>query len=125
MRATERRVGRDSADARDLHLELLAQLVLELHLGADADAAGSGRVVHDSRSVEAGAQAPDAALEHALLVLGGVVLEVLGESPKPRGRDRLDDLGAPRALELGELGLELRFLRAVSRSDFSVAIAGG
>jgi hypothetical protein len=40
-----------------------------------------------------------------------VVLEVLGEVAVPaRDRDRLDDLLAPRPLQLGELGLELGVL---------------
>ena len=42
-----------------------------------------------------------------MLVLGGVVLEVLGEIAEAAcGLDRLDDLGALRPLELGQLGLE-------------------
>ena len=65
-------------------------------------------------------------LEQALLVLRRVVLEVLGEVAEAAGgRDRLDDLLAPRALELGQLGLELRLLGRVSWSDFSSATAGG
>ncbi len=53
----------------------------------------------------------DSPLEEALLVLGGVVLEVLREVAEPTRRlDRLDDLCALRALELGQLGLELSLL---------------
>ena len=55
--------------------------------------------------VEPVAERADARLEQALLVLGGVVLEVLGEVAELAGLlDRGDDLGAPRALELLELG---------------------
>ena len=51
----------------------------------------------------------DPALEHALLVLRRVVLEVLGEVAElARALDRLDDLEALRPLELRELGLEGR-----------------
>ncbi len=53
----------------------------------------------------------DARLEHALLVLGGVVLEVLREVAERAGDlDRLDRGRAPRALELGQLRLELGVL---------------
>src|SRR3990170_6650780 len=81
QRAAERGVGRDAADARDLDLQLVAGLVLDLDERADLDpAARGGRVlVDDDRVVEAAAQDRDPALEQALLVLGGGVLEVLGE----------------------------------------------
>jgi hypothetical protein len=40
-----------------------------------------------------------------------VVLEVLGEVAEAAcGRDRLHNLGSPRPLQLGQLGLELRLL---------------
>jgi len=61
--------------------------------------------------VEPVAQHPDPPLQQALLVLRRVVLEVLGQVAEPaRGPDRLDDLGAAGAFELGELGLELLLL---------------
>src|SRR5262249_38814707 len=54
--------------------------------------------------VEPRPQRADARLEQALLVLRRVVLEVLGEVAElARLLDRGDDLGAARALELGEL----------------------
>ncbi len=49
----------------------------------------------------------DPRLEEALLVLGRVVLEVLGQVAEPAGRrDRLDRSRPARPLELRELGLE-------------------
>src|SRR4029453_10387142 len=54
----------------------------------------------------------DPALEEPLLVLGGVVLEILGQvAEAPGGLDRLDGLGPLRALELGQLRLEGLLLR--------------
>src|SRR5687767_3032325 len=57
--------------------------------------------------VEPVAKDHDPALEQALLVLRGVVLEVLRQvAVGASGADRLDHLPAPRALELRELGGE-------------------
>ena len=62
-------------------------------------------MLDDDGVLDPAAQDGDPALEQALLVLCVVVGEVLGEvAEPPRGRDRLDHLGALRALELGELG---------------------
>jgi hypothetical protein len=63
--------------------------------------------------VESRLETRDAALEQALLILRGVVLEVLGEvAVGARDGDCLDDLLPARALELGKLGLELLALGA-------------
>ena len=79
---------------------------LDVDDGADADHVAA-TPLDDLRPVEPGAQRADARLEQALLVLGGVVLEVLGEVAElARLLDRLDDLGAARALELLELGAQ-------------------
>src|SRR6476469_1678690 len=104
------RIGRDATDARDLDLEPLAIVSLELDARADCDdAARRGLLLVDDRRVlEAMTQHPDPRLEQPLLVLRRVVLEVLGEvAVRPRGRERLYDLLPPWALELGELGLQL------------------
>ena len=85
-----------------------------------------GLLVNDDGAAQAVPQHRDAALEEALLVLGGVVLEVLREvAEAARGLDRLDDRDPPWALQLGQLGLELLLLGRGQRSAFSVAIGGG
>src|SRR5512132_178008 len=93
QRPAHGRVGRDTADARDLDLQAPALLVLELDLRADSDRALGRRVLVDEHGArEAVAQHPDPPLEQSLLVLGGVILEVLGEvAEAARGLDRLDD----------------------------------
>src|SRR6476660_4670304 len=99
-------VGRDAAHSRDLDLETLPVVALELDPRADGDntARGSLRLVDDRRVLEPVTQHPDPGLEQALLVLRGVVLEVLREvAVRPRGRNRLHDLLPLGALELGEL----------------------
>ena len=64
---------------------------------------GSG-LGDDLGAVEAGAQCANPRLEQALLVLRCVVLEVLGEVAELAGLgDRLHDLAAARAFELGQL----------------------
>jgi hypothetical protein len=64
-------------------------------------------VLDDDGVLDPAAKDRDPALEEALLVLGVVVSEVLGEvTEAPGGRDRLHHLGALRALEFGELGCE-------------------
>src|SRR5206468_2877304 len=79
-RATEGRVGRDAADARDLEHHPLALLVFDLDRRADADLPTPERLVLDEhRSVQPVANRPDPVLQQALFVLRGVVLEVLGE----------------------------------------------
>src|SRR5690242_16357700 len=111
QRLTDGRVGRDAADSRDLDLEARAVVLLELDRGADRDdAARRGfLLVDDRRVLKPMAQHADPGLEQSLLVFRRVIFEVLGEvAVGARGRDRLDDLLALRALELGELGLELR-----------------
>src|SRR4051812_21975378 len=110
QRPTHGRVGRDAADARDLDLEPLAVVALELDERADGDdtARRGLLLVDDRRVVEPVAQHPDPRLEQSLLVLGSVVLEVLGEiAVRARRGDRLHDLLPLRALELGELRLKL------------------
>src|SRR5689334_22917404 len=81
-RAAERRFGRagvGSAGGADGDLELIAGVVLELHPAARMDAPGDGRGGDDAGRRDLGAEKDDLALEQALLVLGGVVLEVLAE----------------------------------------------
>src|SRR5205823_5926605 len=87
-------------------------LVLDLDDRADPDLVAA-RVVDDLGMVEPRAKRADARLEHSLLVLRGVVLEVLGEVAElPRLLDRGDDLGAARPLELRELAAQrLRLFR--------------
>ena len=111
QRGAERRVGRDAADARDLDLEALARVVLDLDVAADPHDAVVG-ALDDDRAVEPRAQDRDPALEQPLLVLRVVIGEVLRQvAEAARGRDRLDGLRPPRALELGELGGERVALR--------------
>src|SRR3954463_13015363 len=79
-RATDRRVGRDTADARDLDLHALSLLVLDLDARADAHGVSrDGGLVDDDSPVQPVTEHRDAALEQALLVLRRVVLEVLRE----------------------------------------------
>ena len=100
------------AHARDLDLHAAAVLVFDLDDRADADLARlQRRLVDEHGVVESRAQRPDARLEQALLVLGGVVLEVLREvAVLSRCLDRQNDRLTARALELRELGRELRAL---------------
>ena len=96
----ERRVGRDAADRRDLDLHRLAVLVLDLDDGADADVLDAF-VLDGHRVVQPVLQQGDATLDHPLLVLGRVILEVLGEVAELAGAlDRFDDLRALGAFEL-------------------------
>ena len=82
------------------------ELVVDDDVRADDHRVGAA-ALDDDRGLEPCAQDRDAPLEQALLVLGGVVLEVLGEVAVAAGdRDRLHDLGALRPFELGELGGE-------------------
>ena len=110
QRSAERRVGCHAADRRDLDVHRLAVLVLDLHDRADAHVLVA--VVLDRHGmVEAVLEEGDPPLEHSLLVLRGVVLEVLREIAELAcALDRLDDLGALRPFELGELRLEGRTL---------------
>ena len=65
-----------------------------------------GRVDHHG-VLDLGAQDRDLTFEQSLLVLGGVVLEVLGQVSMAAGhRDRIHDLGALGPFQLGQLGLE-------------------
>src|SRR3954447_7258286 len=108
QRPAHGRVGRDAADSRDLDLEPLAVVALELDQGADRDdTAGRGLLLVDDRGVlQPVAQHPDPCLEQPLLVLRRVVFEVLGEvAVRARRGDRLYDLLPLRAFELGELRL--------------------
>ncbi len=106
QRRAERRGRRDGARAAEraqLDRHHLALLVGHLDDRADPDLLARA-LLDDAREVEARAQRTDARLEQPLLVLGGVVLEVLGEVAElARLLDRGDDLLAARALELGEL----------------------
>src|ERR1035437_9994140 len=111
----DRRVRGDATDARDLDRHLLAVVPLQLDPRADGDdpARRSCNLVDPLRVLEPRAENRDPPLEQSLLVLRRVVLEVLGEvAVAARDRDRLDDRLALRALELCELGLELRALCA-------------
>ena len=111
QRAAERRVGRDTPDARDLDLEAASLLVLDLHDRADPDGALLS-VLDDDGVLDPAAQDRDPPLEQALLVLRVVVGEVLGEVAEAAcRRDRLHHLGALGAFELGELGCERVALR--------------
>ena len=103
-RRPERRVGRHApGDARDLDLEAAAALVLHLDHRADADDAVLG-LLDDDGVLDSMAQDRDPPLEQALLVLGVVIREVLGEvAEAARGCDRLDELRPLRAFQLGEL----------------------
>ena len=77
---------------------------------ADDRAVGAA-AANDGGGLEPGAQNRDPPLEQSLFVLGGVVLEVLGEiAVTACGRDRLHDLGPLGPFELGELGRELGVL---------------
>ena len=91
---------------------LAAVLVLDLDDRADADLARfQRRLVDEHGVVEPRAQRPDSRLEQALLVLGGVVLEVLRQvAVLARCLDRQHDRLTARAFELRELGRELRTL---------------
>src|SRR6185437_9146393 len=92
-----------TADGADLDLHRPARIVLDLDDRADADRAARSDL-DDLGAVQARPQRPDARLEQTLLVLGGVVLEVLGQVAElARLRDRSDDLLTPGPLELGEL----------------------
>jgi hypothetical protein len=85
--------------------------MLDGDAGADTDLAAPSVLFDHDRSLQAVAEDRDPPLEEPLLVLRRVVLEVLGEiAEAARGLDRLDDLGALRPLELGQLGLELCLL---------------
>src|SRR5207244_11846448 len=98
-----RRDGSAAADGADLDPERLAVLVLDLDDGADPDLVAT-RIVDDLCVVEPCAKRADARLEHALLVLRRVVLEVLGEIAElARLLDRGHDFGAARPREVGEL----------------------
>src|SRR5581483_2489266 len=109
QRRAERGGGRRRAvpaEAGDLDLHPAAGLVLDRDPRADRDHARNASLDYLG-VLEPGAEDRDLALEQALLVLRGVVLEVLGEvAVTAGGRDRLDDLLAPRPLELRQLGLE-------------------
>ena len=83
-----------------------------------------GVVLDGDRMIQALAQGADPRLEQSLLVLRSVVLEVLREVAElARGLDRLDRLLAPRAFQLGQLGLESGALLERSGSRFWLAHA--
>src|SRR5262249_51322638 len=104
-RRPERRVRRDPSHRGDLDLHLAAVLFGDADDRADADVL-VGVVLDGHRVIQALAQDADPGLEQPLLVLRGVVLEVLGQVAElARGLDRLHRFLAPRALQLGELGL--------------------
>ena len=105
-----RRDGADAAESGDLDVDPRAGLVDDDHvrsLGDDVRRA----LLDDLCVVEPVAEDHDPPLEQALLVLRRVVLEVLRQvAVGASGADRLDDLSALRAFELGELGGEASVL---------------
>src|SRR4030095_7553755 len=105
-----------------LDLHSLPLLVLDLDARPDADSVVRQRCfVDDDRAVAPVAQHPDTTLEQALLVLRSVVLEVLRKvAIAPRSSNSLHGFGASRALELGELRLELLLLRLRQMIDLVV-----
>src|SRR5436305_12190661 len=70
QRAPERRIRRNAANTRDLDLQALAPVILELYPGGDSDRVPCRvALVHHQRPAEAVAQQRDASLEQALFVL--------------------------------------------------------
>src|SRR5439155_10231422 len=95
---------------------LLAELVLDLDRRPHPDGAVPGPLLDDHRIAEHVLEHEDAALEHALVVLGVVVLGVLGDVAEIlRVFDALGYLRAPSRTQLGKLALELG--EAVSREE--------
>src|SRR5205807_2785818 len=85
--ASQGRVRRDAADARDLHVHVLALLVDNRYARSDPDPARCICLTYNGRAVEPVAKDLDPSLEHSLFVLRRVILEVLGEiaiAPRPR-----------------------------------------